>query len=108
MTWRMAQEFSHGQTHSPSMIFEMQSSINIYYFPIPQYFRREEANFVTMNDIDVMALLMPTGAGRRALPQDSGGGGGSGGSGGGGGGGSGGGGGGAKAKKKARNSMSQN
>ena len=69
-----------------------------------QYFRREEANFVTMNDIDVMALLMPTGAGRRALPQDSGGGGSGGG--GGGGGGSGGGGGGAKAKKKGRNSIS--
>ena len=54
-----------------------------------------------MNDIDVMALLMPTGAGRRALPQDSGGGGSGSGGGGGGVGGSGGGGGGAKAKKKA-------
>lgn len=63
-----------------------------------QYFRREEANFVTMNDIDVMTLLMPTGAGRRAPPQDSGGGGGGGGSGGGGGGG----GGAAKAKKKVK------
>ena len=51
-----------------------------------------------MNEIDVMTLLMPTGTGRRALPQDSGGGGG----GGGGGGSGGGGGGGAKAKKKVK------
>ena len=52
-----------------------------------QYFRREETNFVTANEIDPMALIMPSGIGRaRAVASDPNAN--SGGSGGGGGGGS--------------------
>lgn len=56
---------------SQECIYRSPESIDWYIYPLLQFFKREEQNFVSHNEIDNMALIMPSQATRLSVPKMS-------------------------------------